>query len=97
MSRNDPLLTPHHVMTRKVHDAPLDAQKFLPNELAMKQSIRRAANLSHKFKEPFSTLTIDIPSRCHRTKRGKKFLIHDSGGSNRILIFSTKMNLKVNF
>ncbi|XP_057339449.1 uncharacterized protein LOC130676955 [Microplitis mediator] len=67
----------------------------LPNKSCLNRTVQRQrAKNNPQLTNPVDRVDLVIPHHFSTTQNGEKFLLHDSGGKNRYLLFSTQANLR---
>ncbi|CAL8128869.1 unnamed protein product [Orchesella dallaii] len=86
------VVRPQELVTSVFMETSLDVRPFLPTDDHLKRLIRQWRAKAHGRKEPLTREEIELSGLTD--KRGEELVIHDSGDTNRIIVFSTKSNIQ---
>lgn len=88
--------TPQQILTQSVPDISPAAAAQLPSVHHIRRNIRRQRQATNNpLPVPPTRADITIPESYQLTLDGQKFLLHDAGGDDRMLLFSTQSNLQL--
>ncbi|KAF7995945.1 hypothetical protein HCN44_007052 [Aphidius gifuensis] len=82
------------IVARCISNVPSPVAAALPRVESMRRQVQRVRHDVRPYlATPKSVYELILPDEFTRTWKGDKFLLYDSGGKNRILIFTTDKNL----